>query len=65
MSPAVGSMIRGAETWCISPVLKVIFPKVSKSVNWIKIKFERLKSHEKLEKLEKIDAGRGLEECLL
>ena len=38
---------------------------MSKSVNWIKIKFERLKSHEKLEKLEKIDAGRGLEECLL
>ena len=38
---------------------------MSKSVNWIKIKFERLKSHGKLEKLEKVGVGRGLEECLL
>ena len=38
---------------------------MSKSVNWIKIKFERLKRHEKLEKLEKVGRGRGLEECLL
>ena len=38
---------------------------MSKSVNWIKIKFEGLKRHEKLEKLEKVGVGRGLEECLL
>ena len=43
--------------------------EVSKSVNWIKIMLanplERLKRHEKLEKLEKVGVGRGLEECLL
>ena len=42
---------------------------MSKSVNWIEIKLvtplERLKRHEKLEKLEKVGVGRGLEECLL
>ena len=38
---------------------------MSKSVNWIKIKFEWLKRHEKLKKHEKVGVGRGLEECLL
>ena len=42
---------------------------MSKSVNWIKIMLanplERLKRHEKLEKLEKVGVGRGLEEFLL